>query len=174
MEHHREVIVHENASNEKNDKKSDTKRKERMVRRFPVEDGEEDINELADAFIKNFRNHCRAWNHSILLLLLLLLESTRIFKNRCYWDVSRHGCRKQQTNLITCAMDASFGDLSDGSADIKLEVMEVQSSDVEIKVGGVMTAMTDSSPIDIKSGRTPTTNKKKPKIESLWCNLPVQ
>ena len=58
------------------------------------------------------------------------------------------------------------------SIDIKLEVMEVQSSDVEIKVGGVMTAMTDSSPIDIKSGRTPTTNKKKPKIESLWCNLP--
>ncbi|KAK3184738.1 hypothetical protein Dsin_032024 [Dipteronia sinensis] len=35
---------------------------------------------------------------------------------RCYWDVSRQGCRKQQTNLITCAMDASFGDLSDGSA----------------------------------------------------------
>ncbi|KAK1584667.1 hypothetical protein Q3G72_035017 [Acer saccharum] len=59
MEHHREVIVHENASNEKNDKKSDTKRKERMVRRLPVEDGEEDINELADAFIKNFRNQLR-------------------------------------------------------------------------------------------------------------------
>ena len=60
MEHHREVIVHANASNEKNDKKSDTKRKERMVRRLPVEDGEgDDINELADAFIKNFRNHLR-------------------------------------------------------------------------------------------------------------------
>ena len=59
MEHHREVIVHANASNEKNDKKSDTKRKERMVRRLPVEDGEEDINELADAFIKNFRNQLR-------------------------------------------------------------------------------------------------------------------
>ncbi|KAI9196671.1 hypothetical protein LWI28_025943 [Acer negundo] len=51
MEHH---------SNEKNDKKSDTKRKERMViRRFPVEDGKGDINELADAFIKNFRNQLR-------------------------------------------------------------------------------------------------------------------
>ncbi|TXG53548.1 hypothetical protein EZV62_018804 [Acer yangbiense] len=37
---------------------------------------------------------------------------------RCYWDVSRQGCRKQQTNLIMCAMDASFGDLSDGSAAI--------------------------------------------------------
>ncbi|TXG73086.1 hypothetical protein EZV62_001665 [Acer yangbiense] len=57
MEHHREVIVHANASNEKNDKKSDTKRKERMVRRLPIEDGKGYINELADAFIKNFRNH---------------------------------------------------------------------------------------------------------------------
>ncbi|KAK0605421.1 hypothetical protein LWI29_026589 [Acer saccharum] len=59
MEHHREVIVYANASNEKNDKKSDTKRKERMVRRLPVEDGKGDINELADAFIKNFRNQLR-------------------------------------------------------------------------------------------------------------------
>ncbi|KAK0600389.1 hypothetical protein LWI29_014487 [Acer saccharum] len=50
--------------------------------------------------------------------------------------------------------------------------MEVQSSDVEIKLGGVMTATTDSSPIDIKIGGTPTTNDEKPKIESLWCNLP--
>ncbi|KAK1582873.1 hypothetical protein Q3G72_019134 [Acer saccharum] len=58
------------------------------------------------------------------------------------------------------------------SIDIKLEVMEVQSSDVEIKLGGVMTATTDSSPIDIKIGGTPTTDNKKPKIESLWCNLP--
>ncbi|KAK1584520.1 hypothetical protein Q3G72_033703 [Acer saccharum] len=55
---------------------------------------------------------------------------------------------------------------------IKLEVMEVQSSDIEIKLGGVMTATTDSSPIDIKIVGTPTTNNKKPKIESLWCNLP--
>ncbi|KAI9194997.1 hypothetical protein LWI28_010714 [Acer negundo] len=55
---------------------------------------------------------------------------------------------------------------------IKLEVMEVQSSDVEIKLGGVMTATTDSSPIDIKIRGTPTTNNEKPKIESLWCNLP--
>ncbi|TXG65452.1 hypothetical protein EZV62_006727 [Acer yangbiense] len=55
---------------------------------------------------------------------------------------------------------------------IKLEVMEVQSSDIEIKLGGVMTATTDFSPIDIKIGGTPTTNNKKPKIESLWCNLP--
>ncbi|TXG74249.1 hypothetical protein EZV62_002828 [Acer yangbiense] len=51
--------------------------------------------------------------------------------------------------------------------------MEVQSSDVEIKLGGVMTATTDSSPIDIKIGGTPTTNNEKPKIESLWCNLPA-
>ncbi|TXG65509.1 hypothetical protein EZV62_006784 [Acer yangbiense] len=55
---------------------------------------------------------------------------------------------------------------------IKLEVIEFQSSDVEIKLGGVMTATSDSSPIDIKIGGTPTTNNKKPKIESLWCNLP--
>ncbi|KAK1582110.1 hypothetical protein Q3G72_011938 [Acer saccharum] len=58
------------------------------------------------------------------------------------------------------------------SIDIKLEVMEVQSSDVEIKLEGVMTATTDSSLTDIKIGGTPTTNNKKPKIESLWCNLP--
>ncbi|KAK0599961.1 hypothetical protein LWI29_010227 [Acer saccharum] len=50
--------------------------------------------------------------------------------------------------------------------------MEVQSSDIEIKLGGAMTAITDSSPIDIKIGGTPTPNNKKPKIESLWCNLP--
>ncbi|KAK2656171.1 hypothetical protein Ddye_009223 [Dipteronia dyeriana] len=55
---------------------------------------------------------------------------------------------------------------------IKLEVMEVQSSDVEIKLGGVMTATTDSTPIDYEIGRTPTTNKKKQKMESFWCNLP--
>ncbi|KAK0606278.1 hypothetical protein LWI29_036079 [Acer saccharum] len=55
---------------------------------------------------------------------------------------------------------------------IKLEVIEVQSSDVETKLGGVMTATTDSSPIDIKIGGTPMTNNEKPKIESLWCNLP--
>ncbi|KAK1582421.1 hypothetical protein Q3G72_014778 [Acer saccharum] len=56
---------------------------------------------------------------------------------------------------------------------IKLQVIEVQSPDVEIKLGGVMTATSDSSPIDIKTGGTPTTNIKKPKIESLWCNLPA-
>ncbi|KAK0602245.1 hypothetical protein LWI29_031729 [Acer saccharum] len=52
--------------------------------------------------------------------------------------------------------------------------MEVQSSDVEIKVGGggVMTATADSSPIDFKTGRTLITNNNKPKLESLWCNLP--
>ncbi|KAK1587706.1 hypothetical protein Q3G72_016070 [Acer saccharum] len=55
---------------------------------------------------------------------------------------------------------------------IKLEVIEVQSSDVEIKLGGVMAATTDSSPIDIKIGGTPMTNNEKPKIESLWCKLP--
>ncbi|KAK4849730.1 hypothetical protein QYF36_000347 [Acer negundo] len=54
------------------------------------------------------------------------------------------------------------------SMDIKLEVMEVQSSDIEIKLGEAMTATTDSSPIDIKIGGTPTTNNKKPKMESLW------
>ncbi|KAI9185091.1 hypothetical protein LWI28_004058 [Acer negundo] len=59
------------------------------------------------------------------------------------------------------------------SMDIKLEVMEVQSSDIDIKLGEAMTATTDSSPIDIKIGGTPTTNNKKPKMESLWCNLPV-
>ncbi|TXG65510.1 hypothetical protein EZV62_006785 [Acer yangbiense] len=58
------------------------------------------------------------------------------------------------------------------SIDIKLEVMEVQSSDVEIKLGGVMTATKDSSPIDIKIGGTPMTNNEKPKFESLWSNLP--
>ncbi|KAH7571218.1 hypothetical protein JRO89_XS04G0002000 [Xanthoceras sorbifolium] len=35
---------------------------------------------------------------------------------RCYWAVSGQECRKPQTYLIKCAMDASFGDLSDGSA----------------------------------------------------------
>ncbi|TXG65511.1 hypothetical protein EZV62_006786 [Acer yangbiense] len=30
----------------------------------------------------------------------------------------------------------------------------------------------DFSPIDIKIGGTPMTNNKKPKFESLWCNLP--
>ncbi|KAK4854723.1 hypothetical protein QYF36_000513 [Acer negundo] len=57
---HTLALVSKAKRNEKNDKKSDTKRKERMViRRFPVEDGKGDINELADAFIKNFRNQLR-------------------------------------------------------------------------------------------------------------------
>ncbi|KAL5765236.1 hypothetical protein ACOSQ2_017830 [Xanthoceras sorbifolium] len=53
MEHHREVIVHGR------DEKNDTKRKERMTRRLPAKDGQGDINELADAFIKNFHNQLR-------------------------------------------------------------------------------------------------------------------
>ncbi|KAL5832326.1 hypothetical protein ACOSQ4_017680 [Xanthoceras sorbifolium] len=53
MEHHREVIVHGR------DEKNDTKRKERMTRRLPAEDGQGDINELADPFIENFHNQLR-------------------------------------------------------------------------------------------------------------------
>ncbi|KAL5766902.1 hypothetical protein ACOSP7_017519 [Xanthoceras sorbifolium] len=49
MEHHREVIVHGR------DEKNDTKRKERMTRRLPAEDGQGDINELADPFTINDR-----------------------------------------------------------------------------------------------------------------------
>lgn len=57
MEHPREFIVH--GRSDKNDKKSDTRRNEWMTRRLPVEDGKGDINELADAFIKNFHNQLR-------------------------------------------------------------------------------------------------------------------
>lgn len=34
---------------------------------------------------------------------------------RWYWAGSAQGCKKQRTYLIKCAMDASYGDMSDGS-----------------------------------------------------------
>lgn len=34
---------------------------------------------------------------------------------RWYWAGSAQGCKKQRTYSIKCAMDASYGDMSDGS-----------------------------------------------------------
>ncbi|KAH9740718.1 hypothetical protein KPL70_002316 [Citrus sinensis] len=58
MENHREVYIHGgHGMNDK--KKTNTSGKARMTRQLIVEDERGDINELADAFIKNFRNHLK-------------------------------------------------------------------------------------------------------------------
>ncbi|OMO80976.1 hypothetical protein CCACVL1_12679 [Corchorus capsularis] len=57
MEHSKEVSQYVN--NERKDKKANTKKNERMSRRLAVEDDMGDINEMADAFIKNFRNQLK-------------------------------------------------------------------------------------------------------------------
>lgn len=58
MENHGEVYIHGgNGVNDK--KKANTSGKARMTRQLIVEDERGDINELADSFIKNFRNHLK-------------------------------------------------------------------------------------------------------------------
>ncbi|KAL5832327.1 hypothetical protein ACOSQ3_017727 [Xanthoceras sorbifolium] len=80
MEHHREVLVH--GRHEMNDKKSTTtatttKRRAVMTRRLLVdEEMKGDINERADAFIKNFHNHCLIiqWREKRLLICKTITE----------------------------------------------------------------------------------------------------
>lgn len=58
MEHHREAAS--SNGQKMTDKESDAQRRQRMRRRVIVEDEKKgDINELAEAFIKNFRNQLK-------------------------------------------------------------------------------------------------------------------
>ncbi|EOY32342.1 Uncharacterized protein TCM_040163 [Theobroma cacao] len=57
MERCCEVSLHDR--NERKDKNTNTNKKERMSRRLIVEEERGDVNELADAFIKNFRNQLK-------------------------------------------------------------------------------------------------------------------
>ncbi|CAK7339144.1 unnamed protein product [Dovyalis caffra] len=57
MEHHKEAAKHDGPINF-DDKESDERRKTRVRNRF-VEESKEEVNEKADAFIKNFRNQLK-------------------------------------------------------------------------------------------------------------------
>jgi hypothetical protein len=57
MERHKEVAKHDGLNID--DRKSDGRRKSRMRNWLVAEDAWEDINEKADAFIKNFRNQLK-------------------------------------------------------------------------------------------------------------------
>ncbi|KAL3609072.1 hypothetical protein D5086_000092 [Populus alba] len=57
MESHKEVAKHDGLNID--DRKSDGRRKTRMRNWLVVEDGWDDINEKAEAFIKNFRNQLK-------------------------------------------------------------------------------------------------------------------
>ncbi|KAJ6945053.1 hypothetical protein NC651_000165 [Populus alba x Populus x berolinensis] len=57
MEHHKEVAKHDDLNI--NGTRSDERRITRMRNWLVVEDGREDINEKADAFIKNFRHQLK-------------------------------------------------------------------------------------------------------------------
>ncbi|PNT46849.1 hypothetical protein POPTR_003G217500v4 [Populus trichocarpa] len=57
MEDHKEVAKHD--SLDIDDKKTEERRETRLQNRLIMEDYREDINEKADAFIKNFRDQLK-------------------------------------------------------------------------------------------------------------------
>ncbi|KAL9386213.1 hypothetical protein Peur_019337 [Populus x canadensis] len=57
MEDHKEVSKHD--SLDIDDKKTEERRETRLQNRLIMEDYREDINEKADAFIKNFRDQLK-------------------------------------------------------------------------------------------------------------------
>ncbi|KAL3571346.1 hypothetical protein D5086_025250 [Populus alba] len=58
MEDHKEVAKHDSPDNI-DDKKTEERRETRLQNRLIMEDYKEDINEKAEAFIKNFRDQLK-------------------------------------------------------------------------------------------------------------------